>query len=262
MRAVVSRVGTAAVTVDGEVVGEIGRGLLSLVGVARTDDADRARTLARKIHELATVRLVRRGLPVIVVDPLPGGRHADGVAGRGRADLALAWRMRLLDRSHLLASLAVGLPGGAVERPAHPRRGAPPAGPPRPAAPGRWRMRRGVLPSVVGAAGVVVAGPVLLALLAGVPRGLHALGRSWWCSSSAASCSPCAGPSTSWALSITWASSSCGGRCTSAPRCRCRPGRGRGPARRPTSPPPSSGYGPPRCRSTAQLAVCWATRGA
>jgi D-tyrosyl-tRNA(Tyr) deacylase len=52
VRAVVSRVATAAVTVDGEVVGEIGPGLLSLVGVARTDDAERARTLARKMHEL------------------------------------------------------------------------------------------------------------------------------------------------------------------------------------------------------------------
>ena len=52
MRAVVTRVGTAAVTVDGAVVGEIGPGLLSLVGVGREDDAGRARELARKMHEL------------------------------------------------------------------------------------------------------------------------------------------------------------------------------------------------------------------
>jgi D-tyrosyl-tRNA(Tyr) deacylase len=52
VRAVVSRVSTAAVTVDGAVVGEIGPGLLSLVGVARTDDAAAARRLAAKIHEL------------------------------------------------------------------------------------------------------------------------------------------------------------------------------------------------------------------
>jgi D-aminoacyl-tRNA deacylase len=52
VRAVVSRVGAAAVTVDGAVIGEIGRGLLALVGVGRDDDADRARTLARKIHGL------------------------------------------------------------------------------------------------------------------------------------------------------------------------------------------------------------------
>ena len=74
VRAVVSRVGTAAVTVDGAVVGEIGRGLLALVGVGRDDDAGRARELARKIAELrvfATEDGARSasdlGLPVLVV---------------------------------------------------------------------------------------------------------------------------------------------------------------------------------------------------
>jgi D-tyrosyl-tRNA(Tyr) deacylase len=52
VRAVVSRVSTAAVTVDDVVVGEIGPGLLSLVGVGRADDDAAARALARKIHEL------------------------------------------------------------------------------------------------------------------------------------------------------------------------------------------------------------------
>jgi D-tyrosyl-tRNA(Tyr) deacylase len=52
VRAVVSRVSTAAVTVDDAVVGEIGTGLLSLVGVGHDDDAAAARTMARKIHEL------------------------------------------------------------------------------------------------------------------------------------------------------------------------------------------------------------------
>jgi D-aminoacyl-tRNA deacylase len=52
VRAVVSRVDTAAVTVDDVVVGEIGRGLLSLVGVGREDDVRSAHALARKIHEL------------------------------------------------------------------------------------------------------------------------------------------------------------------------------------------------------------------
>jgi D-tyrosyl-tRNA(Tyr) deacylase len=52
VRAVVSRVSTAAVTVDGAVVGAIERGLLALVGVGRSDDESAARTLARKIHEL------------------------------------------------------------------------------------------------------------------------------------------------------------------------------------------------------------------
>lgn len=74
MRAVVSRVGTAAVTVDGAVVGEIGRGLLALIGAGKDDDAGRARELARKIAELrvfSTEDGARSasdlGLPVLVV---------------------------------------------------------------------------------------------------------------------------------------------------------------------------------------------------
>ena len=74
MRAVVSRVVTAAVAVDDEVVGEIGRGLLALVGVGREDDAARARELARKVHELrvfpsdeGAVSAADLGLPVLVV---------------------------------------------------------------------------------------------------------------------------------------------------------------------------------------------------
>jgi D-aminoacyl-tRNA deacylase len=56
MRAVVTRVSEASVTVDGEVVGAIGTGLLVLVGVGRDDDAARARTLGRKLHELRVFR--------------------------------------------------------------------------------------------------------------------------------------------------------------------------------------------------------------
>jgi D-aminoacyl-tRNA deacylase len=74
MRAVVSRVSTAAVTVAGTVVGEIGPGLLSLVGIGREDDAGRARELARKIAELrvftseaGAVSVSDLGLPVLVV---------------------------------------------------------------------------------------------------------------------------------------------------------------------------------------------------
>ena len=52
MRAVVQRVSSASVTVDGQVVGAIGAGLLVLVGVTHTDDAVTAAALARKVHEL------------------------------------------------------------------------------------------------------------------------------------------------------------------------------------------------------------------
>jgi uncharacterized protein (DUF58 family) len=54
----------------------------------------------------ATVRLVRRGLPVIVVDPLPPGTTPSVYPESDEGVSELAWRMRLLDRSHLLAQLA------------------------------------------------------------------------------------------------------------------------------------------------------------
>jgi len=52
MRAVVQRVTTGSVEVDGAVVGAIGTGLLVLLGVARTDSEKDADFLARKIVNL------------------------------------------------------------------------------------------------------------------------------------------------------------------------------------------------------------------
>ncbi len=52
MRAVVQRVSHARVAVDGEVVGEIGAGLLVYVGVAGGDGEQQARWLAGKVAEL------------------------------------------------------------------------------------------------------------------------------------------------------------------------------------------------------------------
>jgi D-tyrosyl-tRNA(Tyr) deacylase len=49
MRAVVQRVSRAGVTVDGEVVGAVGRGLLVLLGVAPSDTEAGARWLADKV---------------------------------------------------------------------------------------------------------------------------------------------------------------------------------------------------------------------
>jgi D-tyrosyl-tRNA(Tyr) deacylase len=87
VRAVVSRVGTAAVTVEDRVVGEIGRGLLALVGVARTDGEVAARSMARKIHELrifpgadGEVSASDLGLPVLVVSQFT--LYADTRKGR------------------------------------------------------------------------------------------------------------------------------------------------------------------------------------
>ncbi|AJE33371.1 D-tyrosyl-tRNA(Tyr) deacylase [Corynebacterium humireducens NBRC 106098 = DSM 45392] len=52
MKAVLTRVSSASVTVDGEVVGEIGPGILALVGVGREDSPDAWETMVRKIAEL------------------------------------------------------------------------------------------------------------------------------------------------------------------------------------------------------------------
>ncbi len=78
---------SASVTVDGAVVGGVGRGLLALVGVGRDDDGDRARALARKVHELRvfpTEDGARSagdlGLPVLVVSQFT--LYADTRRGR------------------------------------------------------------------------------------------------------------------------------------------------------------------------------------
>jgi len=52
VRALVQRVGEAAVTVDGDVVGRIGAGLCALVGVTHEDGEVQARSLADKIWNL------------------------------------------------------------------------------------------------------------------------------------------------------------------------------------------------------------------
>jgi D-tyrosyl-tRNA(Tyr) deacylase len=52
MRIVLQRVSQARVRVDGETVGEIGAGLLLLVGVAEGDTVDEARRLAVKTAEM------------------------------------------------------------------------------------------------------------------------------------------------------------------------------------------------------------------
>ncbi|HYK21619.1 MAG TPA: D-aminoacyl-tRNA deacylase [Pyrinomonadaceae bacterium] len=52
MRAVVQRVTRASVTIDGEVVGEIGNGLVVLLGIARDDTKEDADYLAPKIVAL------------------------------------------------------------------------------------------------------------------------------------------------------------------------------------------------------------------
>jgi D-tyrosyl-tRNA(Tyr) deacylase len=49
MRVVLQRVSRGSVTIDGKVVGEIGRGLVLLVGFTRGDDEDKLRWMAEKV---------------------------------------------------------------------------------------------------------------------------------------------------------------------------------------------------------------------
>lgn len=71
MRAVAARVTRASVTVDGAVVGEIGTGLLVLLGVHRDDTADAVPVMARKLHELRILpgerSCAEAGRPLLVI---------------------------------------------------------------------------------------------------------------------------------------------------------------------------------------------------
>jgi len=88
MRAVVQRVSSASVTVDGELVGQIGAGLLALVGVTHSDTPAHAAKLARKIAGLRILRDGDRdeaaadalGAPVLVVSQFT--LYGDTAGGR------------------------------------------------------------------------------------------------------------------------------------------------------------------------------------
>jgi D-tyrosyl-tRNA(Tyr) deacylase len=71
MRAVVQTVSRASVTVDGEIVGAIAGGLLVLVGVTHDDTVEKARTMARKVHELRILddekSAAETGAPLLVI---------------------------------------------------------------------------------------------------------------------------------------------------------------------------------------------------
>jgi D-tyrosyl-tRNA(Tyr) deacylase len=89
VRGLVQRVSEASVSVDGVVVGKIGRGLCTLIGVGRGDDEKSADLLAAKIWQLrifpdGTGNMNRSaeelGLPVLVISQFT--LYADTTRGR------------------------------------------------------------------------------------------------------------------------------------------------------------------------------------
>jgi D-tyrosyl-tRNA(Tyr) deacylase len=97
MRVLVQRVSSAAVSVDGRVVGAIrpdGQGLLAFVGVTHSDDADKARRLAEKLWNLRILADERSAAdanaPILVVSQFT--LYADTAKGRRPAWNAAAPR--------------------------------------------------------------------------------------------------------------------------------------------------------------------------
>lgn len=89
MRAVLQRVTRASVSVAGETVGEIGPGLLALVGVTADDGAPQVATMARKIADLRILRDERSVSDLVAADQEVGvlvvsqfTLHADVRKGR------------------------------------------------------------------------------------------------------------------------------------------------------------------------------------
>ena len=84
MRAVVQRVTSASVSVDGAVVGAIGAGVLVLLGVTHDDGPAQVAAMARKLHELRILRdeesCATSGAPLLVISQFT--LYADTRKGR------------------------------------------------------------------------------------------------------------------------------------------------------------------------------------
>jgi D-aminoacyl-tRNA deacylase len=121
MRAVVQRVSSGCVRVDGRVAGEIGRGLLALISVGVDDDESDARSMAEK---LATLRifaddeglmnrsLLETGGALLLVSQFT--LHGDARRGR-RPSFVAAAREPQARRLYELTGSALSALGIAVE---------------------------------------------------------------------------------------------------------------------------------------------------
>ena len=110
MRAVVTRVDRASVTIEGRVNGQIGRGFLVLLGVGPNDTEDTARRLADKIcnlrvfedeNEKMNLNLEQVGGSLLVVSQFT--LYADtssrrpGFSGAAKPDLAIPLYEKFMD---------------------------------------------------------------------------------------------------------------------------------------------------------------------
>lgn len=120
MRAVVQRVTKARVTVDARVVGEIGPGLVVLLGVAADDDESDARAMAAKVaglrifadeQGLMNRSLIETGGAALVVSQFT--LHGDARRGRRPSFIAAA-KEPLARRLYELAGTALADEGVPV----------------------------------------------------------------------------------------------------------------------------------------------------
>jgi D-tyrosyl-tRNA(Tyr) deacylase len=117
VRAVVQRVSSASVTVDGAVVGRIEAGLLVLLGVTHDDDERRAAELARKIWGLRILADERSAselaAPILVVSQFT--LYADTRKGR-RPSWSAAAPGHVAEPLYLAFCADLEALGAAVER--------------------------------------------------------------------------------------------------------------------------------------------------
>jgi D-tyrosyl-tRNA(Tyr) deacylase len=104
MRLVIQRVSSAVVTVSGETVGAIGRGLLVLVGIERGDDPEAVRAAAGK---------------------LAGLRVFEDAAGKMNLDTAAVGGAFLIVSQFTLAGSVAGGRRPSFDRAAHPEEAEP-----------------------------------------------------------------------------------------------------------------------------------------
>ncbi|HEX4428751.1 MAG TPA: D-aminoacyl-tRNA deacylase [Frankiaceae bacterium] len=125
MRAVIQRVTSAAVTVDGSVVGEIGAGLLVLVGVKTGDTLQQAHALASKVYTLRVLDGERSAqdlaAPLLVIsqftlyaDTRKGRRPSWNAAAPGPVAEPLVDAV-IEHLRHLGASVATGVFGAQMQ---------------------------------------------------------------------------------------------------------------------------------------------------